>query len=263
MSKREYDIDHDILLVITMKEHSHRLPNKNRMVLGGKPLLQWSLDTLDKAFPHADLVIITDDEVIKKWLTRDGGYLHKNKPGGCARERFLLLDEPEEMTLEHSPGPLTYAWKTMEDLHDRQYPFICNRELCAPFAKPSSARLAASLAIDNDADWVGPVLRHDHRWFMKEDEVSGDIVPLEPDYVLKVSGEDPTYQLTSGAHIFKRPKGLSDGEPFGLPGMFPGPVVCVDWWEGINLDTLADLQLAQMYLTWKYGPTAAETSYLE
>lgn len=55
-----------ILALITARSGSKRLPNKNMLNLGGKPLVKWSIDTLKDIKGIKDILLSTDDSQIAK-----------------------------------------------------------------------------------------------------------------------------------------------------------------------------------------------------
>lgn len=55
----------EITTVITAKAESSRLPNKNLLPLGGKPLFEWSLLAAQQ-IPNSNVVVSTDSDIIKE-----------------------------------------------------------------------------------------------------------------------------------------------------------------------------------------------------
>jgi len=53
-----------ILAIIPARKGSRRLPNKNRKILNGKPLIEWTIDESNKSKYITDTIVTTDDEII-------------------------------------------------------------------------------------------------------------------------------------------------------------------------------------------------------
>lgn len=53
-----------LLAIITARKNSKRLKNKNKKILGGKPLISWTIDFAKKIKKFQDILITTDDEEI-------------------------------------------------------------------------------------------------------------------------------------------------------------------------------------------------------
>src|SRR5260221_214679 len=73
-----------VLGVITARGVSKRLPNKNTAMLGGKPLIAWSIEVGKKACDH--LALSTDSELLAG-VTHRHGYAYVMPP-----ERSLDID---------------------------------------------------------------------------------------------------------------------------------------------------------------------------
>ena len=56
----------NILCVIPARAGSKRLPNKNKLNLGGKPLISWTIELAKKLFPTEHIIVSTDDTDIAK-----------------------------------------------------------------------------------------------------------------------------------------------------------------------------------------------------
>ena len=54
----------DIIVRITARGGSKRLPNKNMKLLNGKPLIFWTFNAVKKAYKNARIFISTDSEKI-------------------------------------------------------------------------------------------------------------------------------------------------------------------------------------------------------
>lgn len=69
-----------ILVLIPARGGSKRLPGKNTLNLGGKPLIQWSIDTA-KALPNiSDIFVSTDDAEIAQVAKRGGAFVPWLRP---------------------------------------------------------------------------------------------------------------------------------------------------------------------------------------
>ena len=53
-----------ILAIITARKNSRRLKDKNKKILGNKPLVSWTIDFAKRIKVFKDILITTDDEEI-------------------------------------------------------------------------------------------------------------------------------------------------------------------------------------------------------
>lgn len=54
----------NFLALITSRKGSKRIPGKNTKLLGGKPLVVWSIESLKKVSSDIDIMVSTDDEKV-------------------------------------------------------------------------------------------------------------------------------------------------------------------------------------------------------
>lgn len=60
------------LVVIPARGGSKGIPRKNIRFLGGKPLIQWTIDEVKKVFPDNEICVSTDDVEIKNIVEQNG-----------------------------------------------------------------------------------------------------------------------------------------------------------------------------------------------
>ncbi len=81
-----------ILALITARGGSKRLPGKNVRVLGGKPLIVWSVDVA-KGIPEiCDILVSTDDPAIAAIAAAAGAYVPWLRPEGLATDTATSID---------------------------------------------------------------------------------------------------------------------------------------------------------------------------
>jgi CMP-N-acetylneuraminic acid synthetase len=75
-----------ILALITARGGSKRLPGKNTRMLGGKPLVVWSIDAAKDVSMICDLLISTDDPVIGEVCKNEGAFVPWMRPSNLATD---------------------------------------------------------------------------------------------------------------------------------------------------------------------------------
>ncbi len=81
-----------LLTVIPARGGSKRLPGKNTRLLGGKPLIQWSIDTA-KALPEAlGIIVSTDDASIAEIAVRGGASVPWLRPPELSGDEAKSVD---------------------------------------------------------------------------------------------------------------------------------------------------------------------------
>ena len=81
-----------ILALITARGGSKRLPGKNIRVLGGKPLIVWSIDVVTGIPDICDILVTTDDPEIAKVARHAGALVPWLRPTELAADTTTSVD---------------------------------------------------------------------------------------------------------------------------------------------------------------------------
>ena len=81
-----------ILALIPARGGSKRLPGKNIRVLGGKPLIVWTIDVARDIPDICDILVSTDDEAIAKVCRDAGAYVPWLRPAELATDTTSSVD---------------------------------------------------------------------------------------------------------------------------------------------------------------------------
>lgn len=81
-----------ILAVILARGGSKRLPNKNILPLGGKPLIKWSIRTAQEFPELCDVLVSTDDKVIAELAKKAGALVPWLRPVELASDTATSVD---------------------------------------------------------------------------------------------------------------------------------------------------------------------------
>lgn len=81
-----------ILALIAARGGSKRLPGKNIKLLGGKPLIVWSIDVAKNNPEICDILVSTDDKSIADICTEAGAYVPWLRPSELASDEASSVD---------------------------------------------------------------------------------------------------------------------------------------------------------------------------
>ena len=81
-----------ILVLITARGGSKRLPGKNIRPLGGKPLIVWSIDVAKDSLEICDILVSTDDSAIAAVCEKAGAYVPWLRPAELAIDTASSVD---------------------------------------------------------------------------------------------------------------------------------------------------------------------------
>lgn len=80
------------LALIAARGGSRRVPRKNVRPLGGKPLIQWTIDLAMKIGPSVDVMVSTDDAEIASVATAAGAWVPRLRPAHLSDDTATSLD---------------------------------------------------------------------------------------------------------------------------------------------------------------------------
>ena len=81
-----------ILALILARGGSKRCPGKNIRNLGGKPLIEWSIDSAKKVSEISDILVSTDDEAIAEIAKKAGANVPWLRPSSLSTDTATSID---------------------------------------------------------------------------------------------------------------------------------------------------------------------------
>lgn len=221
------------IAIIPARGGSKRLPNKNILPLGGKPLIVWTIEAArqSKAF---DLVLVsTDSEAIAKVSLSAGATVPFLRPAELASDTATTNDVVSHMV----------AWV------ESQYGVVQRVALLQPTSPLRTAlhiQEAMSLYDDKSASAVVSVCELDHpiqycNRLPKDNSLNGFITPS----VNKRSQElEPFYRLNGAMYIFER-RFVGSLSNIYSDGAF---AYVMDKYSSVDIDDVVDFNYAKFLL---------------
>jgi CMP-N,N'-diacetyllegionaminic acid synthase len=218
------------LALIPARGGSKRLPGKNLLPLGGKPLIYWTLDVAKQLGSNVDVLVSTDDKEIASAARRHGASVPWMRPAALSSDTSTSLEvalhalDLHEQLNGSIDGLIllqpTSPFRTLASALKGIELFECNRK-------------AAVVAVADAATHPG--------WCFKI--VEGQIIPYLPD-ALSLRSQDLTPAVEiSGALYIIEPSALRKYKTFFPPGTIPlrmtSPV------ESLDIDTEIDWLYAE------------------
>lgn len=220
-----------VLALITARGGSKRIPGKNIRLLGGRPLIDWSIDTA-KAIPNiCDILISTDDECIAAAARKAGAYVPWLRP--------LELATDTASSVDVSIHALDWY-----ELHHGPVDGLLLLQPTSPFREILSVIRGMDYFEQHQRRpviGVSPATSHPYWCF----RIKGDV--MEP-FVTQIgqhlrSQDLPPAYVTNGAFYLISPKDLRIKRTFYAANSVP--LVMAAPQEAIDIDTEWDWQLAE------------------
>lgn len=225
-----------VVAIIPARGGSKEIPNKNIIDLVGKPLIAYTIEVAKKA-KYVDRVIVSTDsykiaEIAKKY----GAEVPFMRPVELASD-----DAPSLFVLQH-------CVKYLEENEDYHPDIIVELLPTAPLRTVEDIDEAIKKFIDTKADTVvGLVEVKQHPYWMMKVNVNGKAIPYYKNYEKYTRRQDlPKLYMIAGTICVLNRNTLMKRE--GL--IFGGKIVAYIMPEEkcINIDTIADLKLAELLI---------------
>jgi len=227
-----------ILGLIPAKGGSIRLPRKNVLPLGGRPLIAWTIDAARASGVVDRLVVSTEDPEVAD-VARAYGAEPLRRPDHLARDPAGVVDVA------------LHALDALEAEGDRFDTIVILLPTC-PFRTPEDIRAAHRLHRDRPDAFIMSVSPFSHPPFAAFglDEV-GLLKPHFPEYIGRKSQEMPAAYRPNGAvHVLGAAR-FRQLRSYFAPPLVPY-VMPVE--RSIDIDSAADMREAELRLKMEGGP---------
>jgi CMP-N,N'-diacetyllegionaminic acid synthase len=221
-----------ILALIAARGGSKRLPRKNMRLLGGKPLIVWSIDVA-KGIPEiCDILVSTDDVAIATVSKEVGAYVPWLRPAELATDTASSVEVVLHALdwYEAEKGPVDG---------------ILLLQPTSPFRTQATVKRGIKLFRQHGQKAVvGITPTHEHpMWMLKMD---GDyLVPFLEDHGLQTRSQDlPKTYIVNGSLYLVAPSELRLCRSFVTSKTIP--LLIESPQEAVDIDTELDFNLAEL-----------------
>lgn len=225
-----------ILAVILARGGSKRLPNKNILALGGKPLIEWSIRTAQEFPDLCDVLVSTDDKAIADVGKKAGALVPWLRPAALASDTATSVDA------------VLHALDWYESERGGVDGLLLLQPT-SPFRSPETVQRGIELFAESKRAVVGVTPAPSHPlWALKITD--GGLSPWLDEGGLHLRSQDlpPAYAVTGSLYLV-RPEDLRLHRTFFTPDALP--LVIESWRETIDIDTAEDFALAETLLSMK------------
>lgn len=219
----------NVLAVIPVRGGSKGIPRKNVRLMGGKPLLMYSVENALGCECISDTVITTDDEEIIS-------IAKMNHIEYVERDKVLAADH---VTLD----PVIYdAVIKMEKKHSIKYDIVITLQATSPLLTIETLNNAIKQFINGDSDTCISVVNRPHLSWKKE----GD--SIVPAYIERLNRQQlPANYFETGAFFISKRQNVTANSRIGKNvSVFEVPEQ-----EAIDIDTKDDWQMCESILKRK------------
>lgn len=230
-----------ILALVTARGGSKRLPEKNTRILGGKPLIDWSIETA-KGIPEiCDILVSTDNREIADIAQLAGG--------------LVPWVRPEELSTDTSSSidVALHALNWYENTHGHVAGLMLLQPT-SPFRSKTTIKKAIELYIANDhrsVIGVSPATSHPAWCYIIEENVMSPLSGNDTGGAPNRSQDLPPVYALNGAMYLASPAYLRENHTFfdndACPLIIENPV------EALDIDTAYDFRIAECIVAGSFG----------
>ncbi|MDC1038373.1 acylneuraminate cytidylyltransferase family protein, partial [Candidatus Marinimicrobia bacterium] len=190
-----------ILAVIPARRNSKRLPNKNILILVGKPLIAWSIEAGLKS-KYIDKVVVSSDSNEILDISKKNGANIVKRPSELASDFAISFD----------------AIKHTIDILDEKFDFVILLQPTSPLRKSEHIDEALELLINKKGYAVISVCETDHSplWANKLSKDVSMVGFLKDETLNKRSQDLETYYRLNGAIYICKSEKLLEEKSFFL-----------------------------------------------
>lgn len=222
-----------ILALILARGGSKRIPGKNIRMLGGKPLIQWSIDIVKGIPAICDILVSTDDEEIAKVAQAGGAKVPWLRPAELSSDTASSVD----------------ATLHALDFYEKQYSPVDGVLLLqptSPFRNKQTVIQGLELFEKNSYTaviGVSPTENHPMHCFKIED---GRMIPFIQGTGLQMRSQDlPPAYIVNGSFYLIHPSVLREKRTFFSANSIP--LISEDIKESVDIDTEQDWRIAELF----------------
>ena len=223
-----------IIALITARRGSKRLPRKNIINLGGKPLIMWSIEALNNVKEINDIIVSTDDEKVIE-ISQEAGI---NVP--WLRPKNLSLDTSKSVDV--ALHALDWYEKHKGDIDG-----LILIQPTSPFRTSKMIKKGIELFVDSKMKTVISVTpTHQHPSWTFTINHNHHLVPYNNENGMNFRSQDleQTF-VVNGSFYLISPKKLRKDNSFFSDETIP--LIITSRKESIDIDDAHDLEIAQYY----------------
>jgi CMP-N,N'-diacetyllegionaminic acid synthase len=224
-----------ILAVIPARGGSKRLPGKNIRMLGGKPLIVWSIEASMGIPDISDVLVSTDDTAIASISREAGGLVPWLRPVQLATDLASSVDVVIHALdwYENKNGVVDGVL-----LLQPTSPFRTKESICKGIELFRSNHRHSVIG-------VSPAPSHP-MWTLKT--VNGYLAPFLPEHGLDIRSQDlPQAYIVNGSFYLSSPENLRMHRTF--TAMESVPLVTARPEESLDIDTPWDFRIAEFIVS--------------
>lgn len=234
-----------ILAVITARGGSKRLPRKNMLQLGGRPLISWTIDLAKEIKQINEILVSTDSDEIAQFAKSAGALVPWLRPHELSRDESKSID-----VVRHAVDFYQNSFGVIDG--------ILLLQPTSPFRSKETITRGIKLFQDNAKNPVVGVTyasgNLDWNFTIEENHLAP--ISIKDTTLSPLQTRGPIFTLTGGFYLIS-PEDLFNKNSFVIPGRTQ-PLIIESSIESLDIDTELDFYTAQAVLSSGQWPASSE-----
>ncbi len=225
-----------ILAIIPARGGSKRLPGKNMLELGGKPLIAWTIEEASKSKYISDIIVSTDDEDIARVSEKYGASIPFLRPKELSSDTATTIDA------------VKHAINYLKENREKEYKYVLLLQPTSPLRIAEDIDNAIELLLEKQADSVISMCECEHSpiWSnMLPNDYNLDGF-LRNDYKNVRSQDLPTYYRFNGAIYIANINRLLEESVFNFDRDSYAYIMPQD--RSVDIDSELDFKICQVLI---------------
>ena len=228
--------DKKILAIIPARGGSKRLPNKNILPLGSKPLIAWSIESTKESKYIDNIIVSTDSQTIYDVAKEYGASTPFIRPAELAQDDTRSID-----VVIHA----------LEYYKDEMYDYVILLQPTSPLRDATDIDAAIEYLFEKEADSVIGVCEvvHSPLWSNTLDENLSMDNFLDDKYNNSRSQDLPIYYRINGAFYMSKVSSVLENETFFVKKNIYAHIMSPE--HSADIDTKLDFMISQALIKIK------------
>ena len=225
-----------ILAIIPARGGSKRLPNKNILPMGSKPLIAWSIEAAKGSKYIDDVIVSTDSQEIYDVAQKYGAHTPFIRPSELAQDDTRSID-----VVIHA----------LEFFKENEYDYVILLQPTSPLRETGDIDGAIEYCFDKNADSVIGVCEvvHSPLWSNTLDDTLSMNDFLDDKYNNSRSQDLPIYYRINGAFYMSKTDSVLKNETFFVKDNIYAHIMSQE--NSADIDTKLDFMVSQALINMK------------
>ena len=223
------------LVIIPARGGSKGVPGKNKNLLGGKPLISYTIEAAMENFDASQIIVSTDDIEIAEIARKHGLSVPELRPVHLASDTATTADLVDYLVEQ-------------AEAQEQNFDTIILLQPTSPFRNSTHIREAVALFEKKEAEMVVSVKITDSNpyYVLKEEDENGFLVSSKSGNFTRRQDCPVVYELNGAIYIID--KKIFKKDKFNNPKMMKYVMEAID---SIDIDTPLDWKFAELIMNSK------------